>query len=402
MSRTTQNDAPRTTDPDQTGIGRRGYLKLGSTLLVGATLGGLMSGTARADHGVLPDPAPADLEVGGGETYDRHVSKRSADYVVATKRELLSALRNARRGDVVYVEDDASIDMGTTSTVGIRDGVTLASGRGRDGSQGGLVYSETYPPVLFKVYGNAVRITGLRIRGPRSDYFRARSPEEYAARGVWFVGDGCEIDNCQLYGWPHAAVTVGAQHVPSSAHVHHCSLHNNQLERLGYGVDLIDGHSLVEHNYFDHNRHSIDGFGYETNGYEARYNLVGPNPVSHAFDMHCLEENIGRGGNRAGGTIHIHHNTFEFTHDVFERAQEAVTIRGVPADGAYIEKNWFAHPDEPTGVDVAASGQAYRQKNLDGDGWQNLSATDNTFGVDYFPPDLLDATSLCRLPDGAG
>ena len=54
-------------------------------------------------------------------------------------------------------------------------GVTLVSGRGRDGSQGALIYSEaltendkatgTGTP-LFKTAGKGVRVTGLRIRGP--------------------------------------------------------------------------------------------------------------------------------------------------------------------------------------------------------------------------------------------
>lgn len=392
---------------------RRGFLSLGASVLAAASLGCLATRNARAAPSsqapwVMPDPALGTLQVGGGETYERAVPRRAADAVVATKPELLGALRDARDGDIVYVDDGAVIDMQGADEVGIRDGVTLASGRGQGGSPGGLVYTDEYPDALFKVYGDGVRFTGLRIRGPRSEYFESDGSLTDASRGLWLLGDDGLVDNCQVYGWPYAAVSVGAQFTPASAHVHHNSLHNNQLQGLGYGVDLLDGHSLVEHNHFDHNRHAIDGFGYETNGYEARYNLVGPHTVSHGFDMHCLEENLPSldvlasddrdppPGNRAGGTIDIHHNAFQFTHDVFGRPQEAITLRGVPGDRATIERNWFAHPDEPVAVDV--SGAAYRQRNLDGDGWQRVHAADNAFGVDYVPSDLMNAVALCRLP----
>lgn len=368
-----------------TGIGRRSYLKFGSTLMVGATLGGLTAGRARADHGVLADPAPAALEVGGGGSYDDSIERSDANYVVGTKTELLDALGAATSGDVVYVEDDVKIDLSETSNIGVRAGVTLASGRGQNGSMGGMLYTNVYPNNLFKVYGDNVRFTGLRIRGARWDYFKTGNYDYYGSRGVWLLGDDCEIDNCQLYGWSHAAVTIGARSYTNSAHIHHSSIHHNRMEGLGYGVDIVNGHSLIEHCYFDHNRHSIDGFGYATNGYEARYNLVGLNPGSHAFDMHCLQEN-GGGGNRAGGTIKIHHNTFEFTEDYHGRPQEAIAIRGVPKDGAYFEKNWFAHPERPDGTSVSDHGQAYRQENLDTDGWKNIWSAGNRFGEDTEPP----------------
>lgn len=369
---------------DEATVGRRDYLKLGSAFATAATLGGLASRRARASHGVLADPAPEGLEVGGGSTYDRTLSPSDADYLVGSRAGLLEALDAAGAGDVVYAEDGAKIDLSGVSRIGIADGVTLASGRGAN-SSGALLYTSDYPSSLFKVYGDRVRITGLRIRGPRWDYFTTSNHDEYAARGVWLLGADGEVDNCQFYGWTHAAVAVGARSYANSAHVHHCSIHNNQLEGLGYGVDVINGHSVVEHTYFDYNRHSIVGFGYETNGYEARYNLVGPNPVSHAFDMHCLAENGGDGGNRAGGTIEIHHNTFQFTRDRLDRDQEAVAIRGVPADGVWLEKNWFAHPRKPDGTDVEAHGQAYRQGNLDSDNWRNAWAAGNVFG-DLEPP----------------
>lgn len=381
-------NGPRSRHDQQvaSGIGRRTYLQLGTGLAAAGVCGRLATGRARASSGTLADPAPTDREVGGGATYDRIVDRSDATYLVGTADELLNALDAAGAGDVVYVEDDATISLDGVSDINVGNRVTVASGRG-SGTSGALLYTTEYPSSLFKVWGDRVRFTGLRIQGPRWDYFTTDDHDRYAATGVWLLGEDGEVDNCQFYGWPHAGVAVGARSYTPSAYVHHCSIHNNQLEGLGYGVNLYNGHSVIEYTYFDHNRHSICGFGHETNGFEARYNLVGPNPVSHAFDMHCLLEN-GGDTNRAGGTIDIHHNTFQFTHDKHDRAQEAIAIRGIPADGAWIKQNSFAHQDKPDGVDVEAHGQAYRQGNLDEDRWQNIWASGNVFGDADLPSDV--------------
>lgn len=366
---------------DGRGIGRRDYLRMGAAVGAGtiASTIGVGSAAAGGDPTTLEDPAPADRTVGGGDSYEATVSKSDATYVVDTHDELLTALDDARSGDVVYVEDDAAIDLTGDSSIGMADGVTLASGRGTDGSDGGLLYTDDYPDPLFKVYGDGVRFTGLRLRGPRWEYFDPSDISPYIAEGIWLLGDDGEVDNCQLYGWPHAAVSVGSSGRVVSAHVHHCSVHDNPMEALGYGVNLYNGHSLIEHNYFDGNRHSVTAFGHDTNGYEARYNLVGSAPISHAFDVHALSENTD-GGNVAGGTISVHHNSFRFTHDTLDRAQEAVAVRGVPDDWADVERNWFYHPECPDEEDVEENGQAYRQDNLDEDEWTHFSAAGNHYG----------------------
>jgi len=84
---------------------------------------------------------PTGNPIGGGEGYSEIVTQY--DYLVTNKTELLDALGQAVAGEVVYVADDAEIDLtGEYSTV-IPEAVTLASGRGRGGSEGALLFHRT-------------------------------------------------------------------------------------------------------------------------------------------------------------------------------------------------------------------------------------------------------------------
>jgi len=327
---------------------------------------------------------------------------------VGTSDELLSACRRAASGDVVYVQDDAVIDLTDRSNIPIDDGVTLASGRGVNGSPGALFYTDGLARPLFAVNGTKARVTGLRIRGPHTGYFDPERIGANAAEGIHLVGMDPKVDNCQLFGWPHAAVSVGTQTQPVSARIAHCSVHHNAMAGLGYGINLYNGHSIIEHNFFTRNRHSIAGFGYPTTGYEARYNLV-DETVSHSFDMHGLSENIDvedsvddevglsnvtgsdgvtTEGTVAGGRICIERNTFRFTHDILGRPQEAITIRGVPTGSVQVLSNWFFHDTEPNSTDIGSNGQAYRQTNVPGDDWTNFLASENRFGTEPPPSEI--------------
>ncbi|RRJ30994.1 hypothetical protein [Halocatena pleomorpha] len=299
--------------------------------------------------------------VGGGETYNQCTDPGRADRVVDSRADLLAALDGAS-DIVVYVADDAEIDLTGESSISLGKGVTLASGRGRDGSEGGLVYTDGLPRWLFRSRAASVRVTGLRLRGPRTDYFDPR--EEFSdataaySCGLHLFGDTAEVDNCELFGWPHAAIAFGARDQPTEGFAHHNEIHHNRMETLGYGIEIYDGWSRIEHTHFDANRHAVTGFGYDTNGFRAHYNLIGPSPVSHAFDMHRLSENVSCEDDLlAGQKVSIQYNTFAYTHDSLGRSQEAVDIRGIPAQQSTVDRNWFAHEREPSGD----RGEAVRQ-----------------------------------------
>ncbi|ADJ13680.1 right-handed parallel beta-helix repeat-containing protein [Halalkalicoccus jeotgali] len=353
---------------------RRAYLTLGLAAAAGAV--GVGSSPVMASE----DPAPSGEAVGGGEGYERTVSPADADAVVSTREELLSAL-DGGAGRTIYVADDATIDL-SARRITIPGDVTLASGRGTDGSPGALITADERASRLFQVYEEGVRITGLRFRGHHVGYYDpsggAWSNDSLALRAY----ADCEIDNCELYGWTHAAIGVGrhgSDPLDSAAHVHHCSIHDNMMAGLGYGVVVYRGDPLIEHNYFDGNRHSIAGGGGPGCSYEARHNLQGPNSLIFGFEMHSP------GGDR----IDVHHNTFELVENRGGSTTAAVAVRGTPASGARVVDNWFHNSTDP-GSDRLADGSPVVQYDNDagGDGWDEVTLSGNHFGRDEPPVDV--------------
>ena len=295
--------------------------------------------------------------IGGGEGYQRIVT--DGNYRVATVDELIEALKQAKAGEVVYIEPDTQIDCTTLVfaeklVLEIPEGVTLASNRGHEGSRGAMICSDAFATrPLIRPLGPNVRITGLWIRGPdpkrRLDHhqrsFKAERGDSEAqhvyyykfpmSSGISSEFPGLEVDNCELSGWSICAVGLssGTDH-----HIHHNYIHHNQMNGLGYGVSHGYGKeavSLIEYNVFDANRHSIAATGSPGNAYEAANNVELGVSLSHCFDMHGGGDRRD-GTNIAGDWMKMHHNTF--------RAPiRAIAIRGVPEQEADIHHNWFFH-----------------------------------------------------------
>jgi hypothetical protein len=350
---------------------------MGALLLTMAALCGTsarLTTAARAAETFGAEANPTGSPIGGGKGYRRLVAR--GDFHVRTADELIAALKKAASGQVVYVDDAAKIDL--TAAVRAKKtplllpgGVTLASGRGRKGAAGGLIFSDeykTYP--LFRTAGASLRVTGLRVRGPDPET-RAKELARRLKEGghklyyAFPTSDGIqcdhpklEVDNCELSGWSHAAVYLrkGA----TAAHVHHNHIHHCQRYGLGYGVCLNQADALIEANDFDYCRHHIAGTGRPGTSYEARYNLVGPHANGHSFDMHGGADR--KDGTHVAGTwMRIHHNTFRATR------VPAVVIRGRPEQLADIHHNWFLH---------ANAARAVRQTNAKG----NVKTRDNRYG----------------------
>jgi len=302
---------------------------------------------------------PTGGPIGGAKGYRRLVSQ--SDYQVKTLEELLAALKQAKAGQVVYVDDKAEIDLTGKQKIVIPGGVTIASGRGRGNSQGALLYSnELATSPLFLAGGEKVRVTGLRLRGPdqkrRTEQMRQLHKEGryYSipnSDGITSRHPHLEVDNCELWGWSHAAVSLGSG--ASKAHIHHNYIHHNQRSGLGYGVCLDQADALIEANLFDWCRHHIAGTGRPGTSYEARYNLVLESANSHSFDMHGGRDRKD-GTDIAGDSIKIHHNTFKATR------VRAIVIRGRPTQSAEIHQNWFLHSDPQRAI-----AQIYAAGNMD-------------------------------------
>ncbi len=326
----------------------------------------------RGDDKFGAEVNPTGDPIGGGEGYRSLII--ASDYQVTTRGELLAALDSAQSGQVIYVADTTRIDLSGLQNVVIPGGVTLASGRGREGSLGGLIYStelETIP--LFVTGGPGVRVTGLRLQGPDPERRTEQMRQLYAegryysipnSRGIQTTHPNLEVDNCELSAWSHAAIYLATG---STGHIHHNFIHHNQRQGLGYGVVLNQSEGLIEANLFDWCRHHIAGTGRPGTSYEARYNLVLANANSHSFDMHGGADRDD-GTDIAGTKIWIHHNTFEAT------SVRAIVIRGRPEQMAEIYNNWFLHltPD-----------RAIRQTNATG----NMRNYKNQYSTNRIPRD---------------
>jgi hypothetical protein len=305
------------------------------------------------------EPNPTCNPIGGGEGYSDAFSATDprVTAVVRTKAELLSALGSAASGDVVFVAGDAVIDMNGSPFAKVREGITVASDRGRSGSKGALIKMSTpgdnWETPIFSVQGDNVRFTGLQLEGENyvqdygnNDVYPGSIGEQHYLVGIRSAQygtptgggfSGLEVDNCELRGFAWAAImTMEAPNV----WVHHNYIHNCEARGEGYGYNIDGGNALVEGNIFDYNRHSITGAGYAGEQYEARYNIIvgnGDAIGAAQFDVH----QDGKGGSFAGEKFLIHHNTFKYGVGINGNTVSSIHIRHAATIGTYIYNNRF-------------------------------------------------------------
>lgn len=272
---------------------------------------------------------PTGDPIGGGPGY-RDI-RANGDVTVRTADALLETLKKAEAGQVIFVPSGVEIDLTDRRDIVIPGGVTLAGTRGADGSEGALIHTtarESYS--LMQTGGHGVRVTGLRFRGPHGGADRA----SFSSRFLSIGHSSTEVDNCEIFNFNVVGLGVGAHAL--DVRIHHNSIHHCQRGGLGYGISSSSSDVHIIANVFSDCRHHIASSGSPGSGYEAAWNLVGPNATSHHFDMHGGRDR-GDGTNIAGDWMHIHHNTFQGRH-------RHVVIRGIPSAGADVHHNWFAGP----------------------------------------------------------
>ncbi|UPM42915.1 hypothetical protein [Halocatena salina] len=266
-----------------------------------------------------------------------------ATQVATDRSSLLQAIRVPEA--TVWIPNSVTIDMTGVVNAPVAPNVTIASDRHLNSQNGGLIKTDGYDKGIFINDTGGCRITGLRLKGPRTDNFEPwqnnKDEEDFAALGFNFQGQTAIVDHCEVFGWTFAGIALGAETKYTQGWIHHNLMHHNQMNHLGYPMELYNGLHLIEWNTFDYNRHSIAGFGYPTSGYEARFNLIGPNAILHAFDMHYLGENLDHLGKSglgmvAGTFVNIHHNVFKLT------TYPAFSIQGYPEEYARFCNNWCA------------------------------------------------------------
>ena len=240
--------------------------------------------------------------------------------------------------------------MGGKAALPVPGGVTVASDRGRNGSKGALLFSDVLQTAwILTADGPYVRISGLRIRGPFAG--TERIPE--TSNAISFAHFGGELDNNEVYNWAVSAIGAGG----ARTYVHHNNFHHITKAGLGYSVSVGE-ETLIEANLFDHGRHFIASSGSPGDSYEARYNIAGPNAISHLFDMHGGRDR-GDMTTIAGDWMHIHHNTFTAPF-------RAVVIRGIPSQGAWVHHNWFKDTKFKPEEQVSSDGRTEVRDNVFG------------------------------------
>jgi hypothetical protein len=302
------------------------------------------------------EPNPTGNPIGGGAGYSGIITRTdsSVKYIVSEKDELLTALRNVKAGEMVFVKNSSVIDMTGTASVTIPAGVTLASDRGLAGSSGALIkrtknLDGDWEEPMFIAGGDNVRITGLQLEGELypQDYgnnavYPGSVNQRYYLVGLYASGvRNFVVDNNEMRGWAWSSVSLRQC---DAAYIHHNYIHHNQARGEGYGINLYGGNALIEANLFDYNRHDVTGAGMSGEQYEARYNrhLGHGNAIGAAnYDVHQDEETDT---GLAGNLFKIHHNTID------GGVIAMVQVRGKPETGMYVDHNVINSVATDTGV----------------------------------------------------
>ncbi|MFC6905836.1 hypothetical protein [Halalkalicoccus tibetensis] len=352
-----------------------------------------------------------DRVLAGGNGYRSDVRLEDADVIVENRSAFLDAVDSS--ADVIGIPGNIQINLsGQDFTL---SGQTIVSDRGVDGSAGALLYTtdrgESSPAWDGGSNGRGVltmqngsRLSGVRYRGPFHDYYddprypgyiplddgdsyaeRQEMRRERYARGIHILGDGVEIDNCEIYGWPMQAIAIGSSSIVVSPHLHHLYGHDCMMVGAGYVIDVFNGHPTIEMSYFNATRHAINGFGHTECGYTLEDSVIGPSTLSHAVDMHALAENDFGDDLTAGNRVEVRRCTFTFTHGITDTATQAIAFRGYPEDEYITENCRFVHEidgqEPPENVSNDGGYAPYRQVNVPHGEWHDWLFQNNQYGI---------------------
>jgi len=282
--------------------------------------------------------------IGGGVGYSEIFT--TGDYVVDTLDELVTAITNAKSGEIIFVEGHANIDVTSVKSLTLGKGVTLASNRGyldENGnySTGAILWSIASQSSPIVIANEGSRVSGIVING-RNPYQhlehheRCFSEAKYDIKTSYYslpmksgirAGNNVRVDNCEIFGFGHAGIIIqNEKNDVTGVRIDHCYIHHNQTNGLGYGICHNHGaESVIEYCLFNYNRHSIAATGAPVTGYIARYNIEMGEALSHCFDIHGGSSR-GDGTNIAGTYCEMYNNTF------LNSKTYPYWLRGVPED----------------------------------------------------------------------
>lgn len=359
---------------------RRGFLRAAGAAAAGgvALAGCTETGENRprggpGGQGGQGGAPPADVPVRPA------VQRQEADEIVTDTATLIEEARSGS-GRVIWVEGEHEL------TESFATSNWIASGRGQEQETTATLYTDIQAENSEAYRGgegdgmitleDAGRLTGVQLIGPaRGAYDHPRYDGYYPypegdrserfhfyarhhARGVTILGQGCSVDNCEISHWPTQGIVVGDSETAVNPAIHHNSIHNCMLSSAGYCVDIKRGHPQIIECYMNATRHAICGFGYADCSYTLENLTFGPDHSAHIVDMHGLHNNLDTVSEdpsseiyryRAGGQMNVSGCEFQ-NHRLIEEegggVNEAVHVRGVPAEGFHFQNNvlpWEDH-----------------------------------------------------------
>ena len=323
---------------------------------------------------------------------------RGGAWLVSSNAQLRKALCDAaqREGEpvVVYVHDNAEIDLSGEHDIPLYADLTLKSGR-YGLNAGALLYTnslsyEENREEFFTVKGDNVVVEGLRFRGPSdSKERRDRHINAIEIRGHRNI----RIEGNEFFNWTGSGLFIEcyytdpdnrcAKDVPqqdrrselnkgnaSSIRITRNYFHHNRTQGRGYGVTLHRGaYALIEKNTFKDNRHAIASGGESRTGYIATLNFVYPEGTryckttlgvegcwyEHHFDMHGTgDDGNGNEGGIGGEYVEISKNTFHgeqrYGPPLVKKTRAVFDLRGEPQDGVLFVNNVLSHDSRDEAV----------------------------------------------------
>ena len=275
------------------------------------------------------------------------------DFIVRSAADLRRVAETAPDGANVFVPANTTITVEPDEIVFEQDDLALYSAGGRFGEGGGTVrLGGDESGATITIEGNNATVTGLRLIGPNPNTIYGESgPDLPNSFGILTQGDNTTVYNAEIAGYTHAGIQFREV---EGGRVYFSSIHHNTSPNLGYGVSSWSSSPLIQYNYFDANRHSIQTVRNTESGYRAEGNVVGPRRPNHAFDVHSASSTEPAYG---GERVEIVNNTFLPPSNERDRSGEVmggppITVDGRfgPVEGALIANNAFVGIERGTAV----------------------------------------------------